>query len=121
MVEWCRIGVVSIDRKVLGWGGESDLESVLLARYVPNAKVRRAWQQFQTFCASAPENISPRRHEHEQGAVAIGIAIAIAIGIAVAVAIALTGVVDADVDERGAQNGRRRRLLYIPAQTENRE
>jgi hypothetical protein len=120
--------VVSIDRKVLGLVGESDIESLLLARYVPNAKVQRAWQQFQTFCASAPENISPRRHEHEGaggGVVAIGIAIgigiAIAIGIAVAVAIALTGVVDADVDERGAQKGRRRRLLYIPAQTENRE
>ena len=57
MVEWCRVGgVVSIDRKVLG--RESDNESVLLARYVPNAKVREAWQQFQTFCASAPENIS---------------------------------------------------------------
>jgi hypothetical protein len=77
---------------------------------VPNAKVQRAWQQFETFCASAPENISPRRHEHEQGA----------IGIAVAVAIALTGVVDSDVDERGAQKGRRR-LLYIPPQTENHE
>jgi hypothetical protein len=87
---------------------------------VPNAKVQRAWQQFQTFCASAPENISPRRHEHE-GAGGGVVAIGIAIGIAVAVAIALTAVVDAGVDERGAQKGRRRRLLYIPAQTENRE
>ena len=33
--------MVSIDRKVLGWGGESDTESLLLARYVPNAKVQR--------------------------------------------------------------------------------
>jgi hypothetical protein len=78
----------------------------------------RRCRGFQTFCASAPENISPRRHEHEQGA--IGIAVAIDIAVAVAVAIALTRVVDADVDERGAQKGRRR-LLYIPAQTENHE
>jgi hypothetical protein len=42
VVEWCRFGgVVSIDRKVLCWGGESDTESLLLARYVPNAKVQR--------------------------------------------------------------------------------
>jgi hypothetical protein len=61
----------------------------------------RPGNSFRRFALPLPKTSA--RQEYEQGALAIVVAI------------------DADVDERGAQKGRRNRLLYIPARTENHE